>query len=112
MRVTIGRFVTKAANVSESFASVRHWVIVVGVRPCRPEMASHARSKTRMQNSSFVRLLRRAALGCAVAVPFALAGAGTSASAATGAGAQAVPVGAPSASIAHSAATYGRTVAL
>jgi peptidoglycan/xylan/chitin deacetylase (PgdA/CDA1 family) len=65
-----------------------------------------------MHNSSSVRLLRRAALGCAVAASFALAGAGTSASAATGAGAQAAPAGAPSASIAHSAATYGRTVAL
>ena len=65
-----------------------------------------------MQNSSSVRLLRRAVLGCAVAVSLSLAGAGTSASAATGAGAQAVPAGAPSASIAHSAAAYGRTVAL
>jgi len=65
-----------------------------------------------MQNSSSVRLLRRAALGCAVAVSFTLAGAGASASAATGASAQAAPAGAPSASIARSAATYGRTVAL
>ncbi|MHC5903417.1 polysaccharide deacetylase family protein [Streptomyces sp. S6] len=56
-----------------------------------------------MQNSRPVRVLRRAALGCAVAVSFALAGTGASASAATDA---------PSASIARSAATYGRTVAL
>ncbi|GHE00493.1 polysaccharide deacetylase family protein [Streptomyces alanosinicus] len=65
-----------------------------------------------MPNPNSVRLLRRAALGCTLAVSFALAGLGTSASAASDVNAHAAPAGAPSDSIAYRAATAGRTVAL
>ncbi|GHI10134.1 hydrolase [Streptomyces cellostaticus] len=65
-----------------------------------------------MPNPKSVRLLRRAALGCTVAVSFALAGIGTSASAASDVSAKAAPAHSPSASIAYKAATGGRTVAL
>ncbi|WBO61739.1 polysaccharide deacetylase family protein [Streptomyces camelliae] len=75
-------------------------------------MASNARSKYGMPNPDSVRLLRRAVVGCTIAVSFALAGISTSASAASDNSAHATHGNAPSASIAYSTATGGRTVAL